>query len=69
VKVELPGEKGRFTLEKGKFKVESELVWRPCRQAYSPHLPFWRIVAGPFTFYKRIDGPVYAQLTLNGRGI
>lgn len=69
VKIELPGEKGRFTLEKGKFKVDTELVWRPCRQAYSPHLPFWRIVAGPFTFYKRIDGPVYAQLTLNGRGI
>jgi hypothetical protein len=68
-KFELPGEKGRFTLEKGKFRLEPELVWRPCRQAYSPHLPFWRIVAGPFTFYRRIDGPLYAQLTLNGRGI
>jgi hypothetical protein len=69
VKIVLPDEKGRFTLVKGKFKVEPELVWRPCRQAYSPHLPFWRIVAGPFTFYRRIDGPVYARLTLNGRGI
>jgi hypothetical protein len=69
VKIVLPDEKGRFTLVKGKFKVEPELVWRPCRQAYSPHLPFWRIVAGPFTFYRRIDGPVYARLILNGRGI
>jgi hypothetical protein len=69
LKLELPEEKGRFTLAKGKFKIDKELVWRPCRQAYSPHLPFWRITSGPFTFYKRIDGPVFAQLTLNGKGI
>jgi hypothetical protein len=68
-RVELPDEKGRFKLVKGGFKVEPELVWRPCRQAYSPHLPFWRVTAGPFTFYQRIDGPLYSQLTLNGKGI
>ena len=69
IRIELPQEKGRFRLVNGKFEVDNFLVWRPCRQAYSPHLPFWRIIAGPYTFYQRIDGPVFAQLTLNGRGI
>jgi hypothetical protein len=68
-KIELPRERGRFALAKGTFKVDRRLVWRPCRQAFSPHLPFWRINAGPFTFYQRIDGPLFAQLTLDGKGI
>jgi hypothetical protein len=68
-RIELPSERGRIQLVKGRFKVEKNLVWRPCRQAFSPHLPFWRINAEPFTFYQRIDGPVFAQLTLNGKGI
>lgn len=68
-RIELPQEKGLFKLIKGQFKIDRELVWRPCRQAYSPHLPFWRITAGPFTFYKRIDGPVFSALTLDGKGI
>jgi len=69
IRVELPNEQGRVRLDKGKFKIDRQLVWRPCRQAYSPHLPFWRIRAGAFTFYQRIDGRVFSQLTLNGRGI
>lgn len=69
VVIELPDEKGRFRLVKGRFTVSKELVWKPCRQAYSPHLPFWEITAGPFRFYQRIDGPVFPQLSLNGRGI
>ena len=68
-RIELPREQGRFLLRKGKFQIEKSLVWRPCRQSYSPHLPFWRIIAGLFTFYQRIDGPVFAQLTLDGKGI
>jgi hypothetical protein len=68
-RIELPREQGRYRLEKGKFKIEPNLVWRPCRESFSPHLPFWRIVAEPFTFYQRIDGPVFAQLTLGGRGV
>ena len=68
-RLELPDERGRIQLVKGNFKVERNLVWRPCRQAFSPHLPFWRINAEPFTFYQRVDGPLFAQLTLNGKGI
>jgi len=69
MRIDLPCERGRLRLIKGKFDIDRTLVWKPCRQAYSPHLPFWKINAGPFTFYQRIDGPVFAQLTLNGRGI
>jgi hypothetical protein len=68
-RVELPRDKGRVLLRRGEFRIDKQLVWRPCRQSYSPHLPFWRIVAGPFTFYQRLDGPLFAQLTLDGRGI
>jgi hypothetical protein len=68
-RIELPNERGRIQLIKGKFRLEKSLVWRPCRQAFSPHLPFLQINAAPFTFYQRIDGPVFAQLTLNGKGI
>jgi len=69
LRIELPEERGRILLAKGKFTVGKTLVWRPCRQSFSPHLPFWRITFGPFTFYQRLDGPVFARLTLNGRGI
>jgi hypothetical protein len=69
MRIELPDGKGRFRLVKGNFRIGKNLFWRPCRQAFSPHLPFWRIIAEPFTFYQRIDGPVFAQLTLDGKGI
>jgi hypothetical protein len=66
--IELPQEKGRFRLLKDRFQIEKSLVWRPCQQSFSPHLPFRRIIAEPFTFYQRIDGPVFTQLTLYGKG-
>ena len=68
-RIDLANEGGGIRLKTGKFRVERNLVWRPCRQSFSPHLPFWRINAEPFTFYMRIDGAVFAQLTLNGKGI
>lgn len=69
LRVELPKEGGRVLLRKGEFQIDKRLVWRPCRQAFSPHLPFWRVTAGPFTFYKRIDGPLFTHLALDGRGV
>lgn len=68
-RIELDEPLGRVKLLKGKFKVEKRLVWMPCRQSWSPHLPFWRITLGSYTFYQRIDGPVFTSLTVNGRGI
>lgn len=53
---------GRLNLRPGTFCVHPTLVWRPCRQSYSPHLPFWMITAGADTLYVRIDGRVYPAL-------
>lgn len=68
-RIELPNEEGGIKLVPGKFAVERRLVWRPCRESFSPHLPFWQITAGPFRLYQRIDGPIFAQLTTEGRGV
>ncbi len=54
---------GRLNLRPGTFCIHPTLVWRPCRQSYSPHLPFWMITAGAQTLYVRLDGKVYSSLT------
>ena len=70
LRVEIPKkDEGLLRLVDGKFKVRKSLVWKPCRESFSPHLPFWKIDSGPFTFYQRIDGPVFSTLTVDGRGI
>jgi hypothetical protein len=68
VRIELPQEKGRFRLLRGKYQLAENLVWQPCRESYSPHLPFWQITSGPLTLYQRIDGLVFSQLTPMGKG-
>jgi hypothetical protein len=69
-RIDLPGKyAGRLRLVDGDFEIAKNLVWQPCRESFSPHLPFWRIISGPFTFYQRIDGPVFSQLTVDGKGI
>ncbi len=67
-RVDLPKEAGRIILRRGEFRVENRLVWRPCREAFSPHLPFWRITAGAYTLYQRVDGPLFSALTASAMG-
>lgn len=69
VRIQMPEkEMGLFRLIRGEFDIERNLVWRPCQESHSPHLPFWRISAGPYRFYQRIDGPVFGKLTVTGKG-
>lgn len=68
-KFEMRNLKGRIKAISKNIKVSKVLVWRPCQQSFSPHLPFWRITVGGSTFYQRIDGPIFNQLTYNGLGI
>jgi hypothetical protein len=68
-KIEMRNLKGRIKLNSKLIKVSKVLVWRPCQQSFSPHLPFWRITVGGSTIYQRIDGPVFSQLTFDGKGI
>lgn len=68
-KFEMRNQKGRIKLSSKNIKISKVLVWRPCQESFSPHLPFWRISFGGGTFYQRIDGPIFSQLTYNGNGI
>jgi len=64
---ELPDERGRLKVYPGTYCIPPVLVWKPCRESWSPHLPFYHIVVGGHSLYVRIDGPVFMQLT-TGRG-
>ena len=64
---ELPEERGRLKVYPGTYCIPPSLVWRPCRESWSPHLPFYHIVIGRHSLYVRLDGPVFTQLT-TGRG-
>jgi hypothetical protein len=64
---ELPEERGRIKIYPDTYCIPPILVWKPCRQSWSPHLPFYHIVVGGNSLYVRIDGPVFTQLT-TGRG-
>jgi hypothetical protein len=68
LRAELPDWGGRFRFVDGKYRIEKNLVWRPCQQSYSPHLPFWQITIGSYTIYQRVDGRLFTQLTIEGKG-
>ncbi len=65
---ELPDDKGRFRVYPGAYCLPRVLVWKPCRESWSPHLPFYQLVIGGNMLYVRIDGHVFTQLT-SGRGV
>jgi len=65
---ELPEERGRIKVYPDTYCIPPILVWKPCRESWSPHLPFYHIVVGGNSLYVRIDGPVFTQLT-TGRGV
>lgn len=64
---DVPDEGGRFKVYPGTYAVSPVLVWRPCRESWSPHLPFYHLVIGGQSLYVRIDGRVFTRLT-SGRG-
>lgn len=66
---DLPREQGQFRLRADTFCLSPTMVWRPCRESYSPHLPFWQINAGWQTVYVRADGEVFSHLTITGSGV
>lgn len=65
----LPEERGRLRLRPGTYCLSRTMVWRPCRESYSPHLPFWQINVGADTLYMRVDGRVFSHLTMIGKGM
>lgn len=65
---ELAEERGRIRVFPGTYCISQTLVWKPCRESWSPHLPFYHVQVGGHSLYVRIDGPVFTGLT-SGRGV
>jgi hypothetical protein len=68
-RIELAGDRGVVRIRPGTYCISPTLVWRPCRESFSPHLPFWQVTAGNTHVYVRIDGAVFGGLTTTGKGV
>lgn len=66
---ELPEQKGRLILYPEVACLSPTLVWQPCQESFSPHLPFYQFTVGEHTIYVRVDGEVFTKLTTTGRGV
>jgi hypothetical protein len=51
-----------------KWKVETFLVWRPCRESQSAYFPFYVLTSDEKRLYVRIDGKVFDRLTPHVEG-
>ena len=60
---------GRLTVHPGTYCLSPTLVWMPCRESFSPHLPFYKLTVGGQNIYIRTDGEVFTNLTTNGCGV
>lgn len=67
-KFDLPENHGRFTVFHGSYCISPSLVWKPCRESWSPHLPFYHVVIGANALYIRLDGKVFNTLTPGSGG-
>jgi hypothetical protein len=68
LKVQIPGEQGFVTIRPGTYCILPVLVWTPCRESWSPALPFHMVTTGSQILYVRIDGQVFTHLTTNVHG-
>jgi len=67
--VDLLEDRGQLVIFPEAVCLAPTLVWRPCWESWSPHLPFYQLTLGEHTIYVRIDGEVFTQLTTAGRGV
>ncbi|HET9225618.1 MAG TPA: hypothetical protein VFR31_03060 [Thermoanaerobaculia bacterium] len=63
------GRLGRLTLYPETACISPFLVWRPCQESWSPHLPFYQVTVGNHRLYVRLDGEVFTHLTTVGKGM
>jgi len=66
---ELPDGLGKLRVFPEAICLSPMLVWQPCRESFSPHLPFYQLTVGGRKLYVRIDGKVFTRLTTTGRGM
>lgn len=67
-RLRMPDELGSIKVFTDAVCVSPTLVWQPCWESWSPNLPFYQFTMGATTFYVRVDGEVFTQLTTEGRG-
>lgn len=60
---------GRLLVRPEAMCVQPTLVWKPCRESFSPFFPFWMITVGGHQIYVRTDGAVFTALHTNAQGI
>lgn len=65
----VPAEEIRLHVRPGAYCLAPTLVWKPCRESFSPHLPFYQFNVGDHKLYVRTDGEVFTHLTTIGRGM
>ena len=68
-RIDLGHERGRLLVRKEAVCMYPHLVWRPCLESLSPYSPFYLFTVGTHHIYVRIDGPVFASLTLDVKGV
>jgi hypothetical protein len=68
-RVELGNRSGRLHVREGAVCMYPHLVWRPCMESLSPYFPFYMFTVGRFRLYVRVDGAIFASLTLGQPGI
>lgn len=66
---ELPDHRGELVFFPDAACISPVLVWQPCRESFSPHLPFYQVTIGGNTLFVRIDGEVFTHLTTTGSGV
>jgi len=68
-RIELGGNRGRLLVRKEAMSQYPLLVWRPCRESFSPFYPFYMFIVGRHRLYVRADGAIFPSLTTDAAGI
>jgi hypothetical protein len=68
-RIDLGHKRGRLLVRKDAVCIYPHLVWRPCLESLSPYYPFYMFTVGSHHLYVRVDGPVFASLTLDMKGV
>jgi hypothetical protein len=67
--IRLPNLRGRLVVRKETAIVDPTLMWRPCRESFSPFYPFYLVHMGNQHVYMRVDGAVFRSLHSDAYGV
>jgi hypothetical protein len=67
--VDVTNERNPIVIRPEAFAQYPALVWKPCRESLSPFYPFHMFTVGSRQIYVRVDGAVFTELHVDGRGL